>query len=139
MPDQIVRTGQPYDYKIVTGSYGSRSETCYKIDREDMEIPVGKYRGSLPFNILINGVRWECVKVGTVAGRTYDKIKNTETGEYKTYERGVLLEFLQKNWRAWKKKFPEKVVILDNSCTFEQSTEKEQDKQNEILFPELDF
>lgn len=139
MPDQIVRAGQPYDYKIVTGTYGSRRETCYKIDREDMEIPRGKYRGSLPFNILINGVRWECIAVATIGGRTYDKIKNTETGEIKKYEREVLLDFLAKNWKQWQKKVSQKVVISDNSCTFEQSTDEVKHTQNEIVFPEVDF
>lgn len=127
------------DYIVRTGTFGSRKETLYKIDLEDMEIPTGKMRGALPWNILINGVRWQPIKTGTVSGRTYDKIKNTETGEIKTYERGVLLEFLQKNWRAWQKKVAEKVVVLDNSCTFEQSTDEVQNTQNEILFPEVDF
>ena len=132
MPDKIVRTGERYDYGVVVN--GRR--TNYVIDREDMEIPRGKLRGSLPYNILINGVRWECIAVASIGGRTYDKIKNTETGEVKKYEREVLLAFLHKNWAAWQKKLEKKVVNSDNSCTFRQSTDE---VQQELNFPEVDF
>lgn len=133
MPDYPVKsTEYVYDYKIRTGN----KEQKMRIDRTTMDIPTGKMRGALPRYILINGVEWDVIRTGIIAGRTYDKIKNMETGEKKTYERGVLLDFLKKNWAAWQKKMQKEIVNKNNSYTFEQSEER---KQNQIEFPELDF
>lgn len=132
MSDKTVRLTEQHDYVVVSG----KTKTYYRINLEEMDIPTGKLRGSLPRNILINGVRWTCEKTGTVNGRTYDKIKNTETKEYKTYERQVLLDFLIKNWNEWQKKIAKKIVISNNNCTFEQS---KAEKQIEIVIPQLDF
>ena len=132
MSDKIVKSTDQHDYVVVAG----KLKTYYRIDREVMEVPTGKFRGSLPWNILINGVRWECVKTGIVKSRTYDKIQNTETKEYKTFERQVLIDFLIKNWKLWQKNNQNKIVISDNNCTFGQS---EQSKQLKMVIPRLDF
>jgi len=112
----------------------------HTIDRTTMIIPEGKLRGSLPWNILINGERWEVIKTGVVENRTYDKIENVETGVQKVYERGVLLAFLRKNWKAWQKKVSKNIVETDNSCKLAQnSSPADGQTQKQMNFPKLDF
>ena len=123
------------DFYVVRGGKTTRK---IMIDHSTMEIPEGKLRGSLPWNILINGERWRCVKTGDVKGRTYDKIENIITGEQKVYERSVLLAFLRKNWKAWQKKLEKNIVELNNNCNLAQNQRREEG-QKQMQFPKLDF
>ena len=61
-----------------------------------MIIPTGKLFGALPDYIFIDGVEWKCIATACIEGKTYDKIKNTETQEIKKVERFKLLTFLHK-------------------------------------------
>jgi hypothetical protein len=61
-----------------------------------MIIPTGKLFGALPDYIFIDGVEWRCIATASIEGKTYDKIRNTETKEIKKVERFKLLTFLQK-------------------------------------------
>jgi hypothetical protein len=61
------------------------------------ELPTGKHFGALPDIIIIDGVEWKCIATATIEGNTYDKIKNTVTGEVKKVERNKFINFLQKN------------------------------------------
>ena len=64
---------------------------------KDDELPTGKYYGALPRRIFIEGVEWRCSATGIVDGVTYDRLRNIETGEFKTVQRKKLLKFLEKN------------------------------------------
>lgn len=60
------------------------------------ELPTGTHFGALPDKIVIDGIEWMCMTTAIIEGKTYDKIKNTVTGEVKKVERNKFINFLQK-------------------------------------------